>query len=382
MSNSTFSSFVASLEASQNGATQNGQEQQLNNSDTQNQNVQDVAQQTDAAPLNGQQTDAQVQPQQDTPPSQEQFDTINFTLSLDGETQQTPETKSEQQQNGSVSFDWKEYLKKNRDEALKELGISPFAIELDNYMKAGGKPIDYLMARAIDYNSMSDEQIVKESLKEEYPNLTPEQIDVIFNRKYKPNEFSSDEDILFMEASLKADAYKARQKKIEQQQKFQIPEPERTVDEDYENYKKTLAEYEAKKNELINFYNTHPATKSLMQSKRVTLNIEDGVPPFNITVDNPELIVRALTDGGETMQKLMVTKTGEPDVAKEQLLALIAFDPYKFIRAIFNYGAQQGVLKKLVKENQNAGRPAIPTSARPEEKIVVKEKTFGQLVGT
>ena len=272
---------------------------------------------------------------------------------------------------------------KNRDAVIAELGLSPFALEMDKHIKGGGKPIDYLMAKAIDYNQVSDEKLLKDKMREEYPNLTDTQIELMYKRRYEPAVDATEDDIAFLEAQTKGDAYKLRQHKIAEQNRFQVADamPLQT-DEGYEAYKKTVADSKKQYEDNVNFYNNHAATKALNESKRVTINLGDGVPAFNFALSKPELITQALTDDGSVMHKLMTTKTGEPDVAKEQLVTLFAFNPSGFIQEIFNYGMQQGVLKKLVGDNQNAQRPSatvLPMS--PDAKPVYRQSTFGQTSG-
>lgn len=316
-----------------------------------------------------------------TPADDTQKDTVEFDMSFEEEAPAVPSNTPSSPP--APGLNWKEELIKNRDAVIAELGLSPFALEMDKHIKGGGKPIDYLMAKAIDYNQVSDEKLLKDKMREEYPNLTDTQIELMYKRRYEPAVDATEDDIAFLEAQTKGDAYKLRQHKIAEQNRFQVADamPLQT-DEGYEAYKKTVADSKKQYEDNVNFYNNHAATKALNESKRVTINLGDGVPAFNFALSKPELITQALTDDGSVMHKLMTTKTGEPDVAKEQLVTLFAFNPSGFIQEIFNYGMQQGVLKKLVGDNQNAQRPSatvLPMS--PDAKPVYRQSTFGQTSG-
>lgn len=255
------------------------------------------------------------------------------------------------------TFNWKDELKKlDRAEVLKEFGLSEFALEMDNHIKGGGQPIDYLNAKAVDYNKVSDEELVKSDYKKQFPNLTGEEINRLFNRKYGVAEDMLDdekEDRLIM---LKADGHTKRQAAIQEQQKFKIsntPIPER--DEAYERWKEQQATQPAMVEKIKTFYETHDATKTLNESKRVAISLGDGMS-YNFSVEHPEYLTRLYTDGGETWNKVTSTKSGEPDVAKQHLIGLFSFNPQQFSQAIFNYGMQMG-RKKMVEEGQNAQRP-------------------------
>lgn len=255
-------------------------------------------------------------------------------------------------------FDWKKEIKSiDPNELLKEAGISDFAIELDKHIKGGGQPLDYLQARAIDYNKVTDQSLLKEDLRVQYPTLTPSQIELMFNRKYVLSEDALDEDREFVQIQMQADAYRVRQQKIVEQQKFKIAEnPLAQKDEGYEQWKANTQSQSQLAEKTKEYFSNHAATKLLNESKRVTVNLGDEVAPYNFNVSQPELITRNLTDDGTTWHKLTSTATGEPDVQKQQLITLFAADPQKYSRDIFNYGKAIGK-QSLVAEGQNARKP-------------------------
>lgn len=281
---------------------------------------------------------------------------VQFSL---GDEQQVTSISTVTDQNSTQqTYNWRDEIKKvDRNELLKEAAISDFALELDAYIKSGGQPIDYLQAKAVDYNKVSDEDLIKADLQKQYPTFNASQIQLMFNRKYSISEDASDEDKEFVELQLKADAHTSRQNKISEQQKFKVPEaiiPQK--DEAYEQWKLNTQAQSQRIEEVKNFYFNHPATKTLNESKRVTISLGDNVAPFNFTIDKPELITKVLTDDGSSWNKLTSTPQGEPDVAKQQLLTLFAYNPQKFIQDIFKYGQSFG-LKQVVEQGQNAKKP-------------------------
>lgn len=276
-------------------------------------------------------------------------------------------------------FNLDEELKKvDQKELLKKLGLSEFAIEIDQHLKGGGNPIDYLNAKSIDYSKVSDDVLLKAELKREYPTLSPSQIETMFKRKYEVPLDASPEDKEFYEATLIADAYKVRQGKISEQQKFKLPDAITPVkDEAYDKWKESNKTREQRVELLNNYYSDHEATKKLNESKRVAIDLGKDVAPFNFVIDRPEMITKAFTDGGETWQKLTHTPQGEPDVAKQQLIALFTYNPAKFIQDIFKYGQSHG-LKEVVEEGQNAQRPqAIVTQMPADSKQTVTVGKYG-----
>lgn len=270
-----------------------------------------------------------------------------------------------------------EIRKADPKELAKKLGFTDFAIEMNEYLAKGGKAEDYLNAKAIDYNKISDEDLVKEDYRKQYPNFTKEEINRLFNRKYGITEEMLDDEKEDKTLELKADAYSKRQSKIEQQQNFKIPEtPILHTDEAYEQWKQGQQSQALLNENVVSYFNNHEATKALNESKRVTINLGDGVEPFNFNINKPEIITQSLTDGGKIISKLISTATGEPDVAKQQLLTTFAFNPQKFMQDIYNYGVQNGQ-RKLVSEGQNATRPTTPVHSITGEKATYKAGTYG-----
>lgn len=309
---------------------------------------------------NGQQTETtqvtEAAATTETQTQEPEQNTSEFKIGF-GEETETNQT-AQAATTSTPSFNLDEELKKvDRKEVLKKLGVNDFALEIDEYLQKGGKAIDYLNAKSVDYNSFSDEDIIKSDLKKQYPTFTPQQIDLMFNRKYTVNEAAEDEEKEFVQLQLKADAYNSRQAKISEQQKFKIPEtPILQKDEAYEQWKQQQDAQPVMMEKLKQFYESHDATKLLNESKRVAISLGEGVAPFNFSIDRPEYLTKLYTDGGETWQRLTSTKSGEPDVQKQHLIGLFSFDPIKFSQDIFNYGMQMGK-KKLVEEGQNAQRP-------------------------
>lgn len=290
----------------------------------------------------------------------------------------TPETPTPE----TPIFNFDEEIKKvDKRELLKKVGVSDFAIELDEHLANGGKAEDYLSAKAIDYNQVSDEDLLKADIRKQYvaagQKITQKQVDILFERKYTLDENATEDDKEILDLQLKTDANNLRQAKITEQQKFKINHtPVLHTDEAYEQWKTERESQPQLIEKAKNYFLNHEATKTLNESKRVTVNLAEGVAPFNFVVDKPEMITRNLTDGGEMWNKLTSTKTGEPDVPKQQLITVFAANPQKFMQDIFNYGLSTGQ-RKLVSEGQNATRPATPVHSITGEKATFRTGTYG-----
>lgn len=319
--------------------------------------------------------EAQAEPQVTTEtPAQEQPDESVSTFSLPTFEEEAVETQAPTTA-APAGVDWRDALKKaDRNEVLKELGVSEFAAELNEFISKGGNPAEYIMAKAIDYNQVSDEELIKDSLKKQYSNLTKDEINRMFARKYGVSEDMLDEEKEDRLLQLKAEGHLKRQEKIEEQKRFKLPDaitPQQ--DEAYEQWKQIQQSQPKLIEEARNFYFNHEATKALNESKRVAITLGKDVPPFNFVIDKPEVITKAMTDDGTIWRKLTSTATGEPDVRKQQLITLFANNPEKFMQDIFNYGQSFGVRKKIVEEGQNIQIPGkvatMPANTTPTYRV-------------
>jgi hypothetical protein len=289
-----------------------------------------------------------------------------FTMPSFGEDVAEANVGEEDVQN-TTQVDWREEIKKqDRREVLKAAGLSDFAIEFAEYYEAGNDPYKYLEAKSFDWEKVGDIDVVKNDYKTQYPTFNDQQIDRLIAKKYGFIEDGDEEDNADALLMVKADAHTSRQAKIQQQKSFVIP----TVAKPQEvaasqgNIEQLIAqqqevaaqEYQG----IVNFYQQHEATQNLSQSKRVGVDL--GVDkPFYFSVDKPELVTKAITNG-DFWQRITAVNPQEvdvaklvPDVAKLQKLVVAAMNP-NYEKDIFNYGKSFG-LKAIVEEGQNAKKP-------------------------
>lgn len=318
---------------------------------------------------------ASVATETSTPPEapQPEENISTFKLPSFDDSEEVPEPAQAQQANPPVQS-WKDAIKSvDKKEIFQELGLNDFVLELNDHIKNGGDAADYLHAKSVDYNKISDESLIKDGMKSQYPTFTPQEIERLFNKKYGISDTASEDEKLDAELQLKADGHILRQQKIQEQQKFKIAAP---VQVNNEQERQTQEAAVARQIEAARqWYSEHDATKTLFQSKRVVLELgENG--KFNFSVEQPELIMKAVTDGS-FWQKITSTKQGEPDVAKMQKIALYALNPEQYENDLVNYGKSMK-LRELTREGQNAQQPGRVLPIQPDnEKPTYKSGTVG-----
>ena len=293
---------------------------------------------------------------------------------------QTNEARVDNQSNIAI-VDWKNELKKaDAKEILKELGYDDFVAEFAEFRKNGGDAYKYLEAKAFDWDSVTHEDLIMDDLKLQYPHLSDDKIERLYQAKYKQSEYASDDDKEVGLIQLEADAELVRQKRINEQKSFQIPEIARTqeaVDMQamYEEQRKLESEQAQK---VLQFFQEHEATKNLYQSKRVAIDLGDN-GKFNFNIDKPENLMSVALDSEKWQRAISINPQEAdpnkliPDVAKLQKIALVAMNP-NYEKDLVNYGKSLG-LKAIVEEGQNARRPIGNTPAQPNESFAEAIKT-------
>lgn len=269
---------------------------------------------------------------------------------------------------------WKDVLKSvDRKEILKELGINDFAIEINEHLSKGGKAIDYLNAKAVDWEKVPDADVILSEMKKEFPDATQTQLQRLFNKKYNQTDLNDEEEREDGELLMKSDARKIKQAKIAEQQSFKLPEqtaPNDTVSEEQKKQQALLAQ---KQQELQQLFNNHESTKSLLQSKRVAVNVGvEGARAINYNID-PKQVMDVLFNP-EVNNKFGRTKTGEPDVQLAYEMALFKMNPTQFKKDLYNAGVSAGHRKEL-EAGQNAQKPTGTVPAG-------QTKTLGEVFKT
>lgn len=317
-------------------------------------------------------TQAEVQEQPQVSDSEVSFDIPSFEAQSEQQAAADTEAKPQEGQ-APVTIDWKQEIKKqDPKEILKELGYDDFVAELAEYRKNGGDVTKYLEAKAFDWNRVSHQDLVLSDLKAQYPNLSEEKIQKLFEAQYKQSEFALDEEKEIGAIRLEADAEKIRQAKIAEQQKFKVPEyvkPQEAVSVD----EVQIQELQQKQQqEFIKFFEEHEATKALHESKRVTLDLGDN-GSFSYNINDTKSLMTVIMDS-EKWNRVLATNPQEadvsklvPDVKKLQRLALVALNP-NYEKDLVNYGKSLG-LKSIVEEGQNAIRPVGHKPAESNESI-------------
>ena len=201
----------------------------------------------------------------------------------------------------------------NLDELLDDIESSresDYASEqvaqLDRFVRETGRTADdFFRTQTQDYDQMSDEQIIKEYLQVENPDLSGKEIDLFYDNTYRQNEEKyNSEDIELGKVHLKRDVSRARQELLDLQDEYWAPV------RDEEGYsEQDIIEMEAQEQMEIDNYK------------------EDLYDAMDEEIDDIESLTFEVNDKGETFEYKLTEE--DKQMVGEQLSNLDDFfDPY------------------------------------------------------
>lgn len=253
-----------------------------------------------------------------------------------------------------------------RKELMEEMGIDEFAAKMSGYVKKGGKREDYLNAKAIDWASVGDEDLIKADMRKQYKNFSKEDIQELFDDEFKQGEYSDDTEKRIGALRMKAKGEMLRQRKIEESEALAIPpEAQPKVDN------RQMDAF----NEMVARIKNNDITRALLQDKRVVVNTGDGV--MNIQVPNPQLLVDVMTNPAVNA-KYGTNEKGEPDIQLMMEAALLKINAPAYRKAILDRGMYLQRQKDIAAKQNINGRSnhVTPTNTKNTGGNVWKNATL------
>jgi len=218
-------------------------------------------------------------------------------------------------------------------EKLKSANESPFATdavkEINEFIKKGEGDInDYIKYKQTDFENMEGLELVRMQTKEEYPNLTKEQIDSYINDHYALNEEEySEREVNVGKTRLAMDAEKARKQYLNRKQELQAK-----IDEPYQPPQQQ--EQQGPSEEEVQQFN-----QQVDKTFKDSLAFQEGGFKYHVKDEVAQKIPKNL---GEMFMK----EDGKSfDFTKFNKARVFANDPEKFVQAAIEHG------KSLEREN-------------------------------
>ena len=264
------------------------------------------------------------------------------------------------------SFDINSYVKEKAgynsfDDMVNELGKlrdsanqsqsmkDDFIKGVVDYYNKTGDVTPYLEAKLVNYEKLSNEEILKKSLKEQYPTISDRALQALYQEqvverfKLDPDRF----DDLQVEVGtelLAAEAARLRSQYVERQNQFKAPEPVQG-----QNPAQPQAEVEA----WINTIKADPITQKFMAEKNVSISYNGE--QFNYEVDSPNDVLDMTVDNTKFFNKF-IKQDGQVDLQKWFRVVNYALDPETFERSLIAHGKTLGE-EDVVSRRKNPSTP-------------------------
>lgn len=217
----------------------------------------------------------------------------------------------------------------------------------------------YLQAKLVDFNGMSDEDVMRRNLREQYADLS----DKAFDRLYKTqvvDKFKIDSDEWGEEDSelgrelLKSEASKVRNQYLDWQNNFKAPDQEvgqESNDEAVEQLRRF--EQEVKSNQY---------TKNLLEAKKISIKTSDG--EFNYEIPEANSLFDMTIDNDKFFSQF-ANPDGQLDYNRWYKTAAYSQNPEMFEKSLINYGKTLGrsEVTREIKNPSTASVGDVPTES-------------------
>ena len=279
--------------------------------------------------------------------------------------------------NGQTEFNLQEVLKQQQpDFILKELGydddkigfiqelkdLDPKMVNFLNIWKANGDVTGYLKELSTDYSKMPVEEVMRHQLRQEYPQATERQLELLFKKEVidaygiDPDVYSEDEVESGREL-LEAKAAKFRSSLIEKQQSLLLPEAPQNQTQTDDGY--------------LEIYKENVNSNSFTQNMYSTgqISVGEGEDKFNFAV-NPNEVTELLYDSSKWAETLFDRYKDDkgndvviPNVEHQMLVATVAKYGNSFIDALAKHYTSIGA-KKVIDPIDNPSQTGGSTPSR------------------
>ena len=245
--------------------------------------------------------------------------------------------------------------------------------------ETGRSAEDYLRTQTQNYDEMSDENVIKEYLTLENPDLSSEEIDLFFDNTYKLNEkkYNSEESKLG-KIHLKRDVARARQELKEVQEEYWAPpvDEDGYTQEEIDHMERVADEEEYQNRE--NFLDAMDEELDDIESLTFEINNKGETFEYKLTEEDKRTV-------GQTMSNLddffapYVDNNGDWDMEGLALDMIAMKLQNKIVRSVANQYRSQGT-EQVLKDIKNPSfEPAKVSQSRQGDSFVkqISKHIFG-----
>lgn len=219
-----------------------------------------------------------------------------------------------------------------------------------DYYNQTGDLTPYLEAKLVDYNKLSDEEILKRSLRDQYPTISDKALSLLYQEqvterfKLDPDRFEELQVEVGKEL-LAAEASRLRSQYIDKQNQFKAPEPAVTPNQAQQS--------QADLEQWLNTVKADTATGKLLMDKSISISYNNE--QFSYEVDNPQALIDMTVDNTKFFGSFL-REDGSVDLQKWYRVLNYANDPETFERSLIAHGKTLGE-EDVVTRRKNPSAP-------------------------
>lgn len=219
-----------------------------------------------------------------------------------------------------------------------------------DYYNQTGDLTPYLEAKLVDYNKLSDEEILKRSLRDQYPTISDKALSLLYQEqvterfKLDPDRFEELQVEVGKEL-LAAEASRLRSQYIDKQNQFKAPEPAVTPNQAQQS--------QADLEQWLNTVKADAATGKLLMDKSISISYNNE--QFSYEVDNPQALIDMTVDNTKFFGSFL-REDGSVDLQKWYRVLNYANDPETFERSLIAHGKTLGE-EDVVTRRKNPSAP-------------------------
>lgn len=217
------------------------------------------------------------------------------------------------------------------------------------YYNENGSLTPYLEATAVNYEEMTDEQIMRRNLEKANPTLSKRAIERLYQKdvvdKYTLDEDKYDEDEVELgKELLQAEASKLRKQYVDEQKNF--TQPPKTEGEQTESQEEIIQKW-------TDTVSNNETTKNVLKNKSIL--VEYGGNTFTYEVENPEDL-QAMTVDNNKFFALFKDENDNIDFEKWYKVLAYAINPEVYDSSLISHGQEMGQ-EKIVTNMKNTEKP-------------------------
>jgi len=257
-------------------------------------------------------------------------------------------------------------------EALEKSSQNQFANEqienLNKYVAEGGDIMDFLTTQLTDYESMSDEQLIKSMWSINEKDLTPEEIDLLYRDTYKLDEEQwTSTEVKLANIKLKREAKSAKEELLKLQSQNAIPKSVKSNQE------------EQAARELANKEWIKKVETSARKLKTVDVQVSEQGEKFSYKI--PEETVKSVRKNNKDLSKFWsryINEDGSEDMDALNRDMAILNDFDNIVRAVYSQARSVGK-ETVVKDLKNPNYTPESKPKNVEQKLSIQEQIAQQL---